>query len=122
VILVDTSVWIDHLRKGHRVLAQMLEASRVLTHSFVVGELACGSLSRRNMILENLRRLPAAVSASDEEVSAMIERKRLWGKGIGWIDAHLIASALLSDCLLFSSDERLNRAAREAGAELFSAA
>jgi hypothetical protein len=109
--LVDTSVWIEHFRRGEPALARMLEQGRVLVHPFVVGELACGNLSNRDSILGKLTALPVAVLASDPEVRALLEQRKLWGRGIGWVDAHLIAAALLSHCRLWSLDRQLSRAA-----------
>lgn len=113
--LVDTSVWIEHFRRGEPALARLLVEGQVLVHPFVVGELACGNLSNRESILGELAALPVAVLASDREVLALLERHKLWGRGIGWVDAHLIASALLSSCRLWSLDRQLNRAAAVAG-------
>ncbi len=119
MILVDTSVWIDHLRVGNSRLADILEDALVLTHPFVIGELACGNLKHRTQILTELRALPAATAAADEEVLHLIEGRKLWGQGIGWIDAHLLASALLTSCAFWTLDRRLDRAARSAGIELY---
>jgi predicted nucleic acid-binding protein len=115
VILVDTSVWINHFRKGGSNLRELLSKDLVLVHPFVVGELACGNLKNRARILSDLEALPAAVSATHEEVMRLIEDRKLWGLGIGWIDAHLLASALLSDCQFWTLDGRLGRAAAAAG-------
>ncbi len=111
MILVDTSIWIDHLRKGNDALSLLLEQDLVLTHPFIIGELACGSMVNRREILRLLETLPAAVSAGDEEVLQLVETKRLYGVGIGWIDVHLLASAQLSHAPLWTSDRRLKRAA-----------
>jgi len=114
MILVDTSVWIAHFRKGSRTLSELLSRELVLVHPFVLGELACGNLKNRARILSDLSALPPAVSASHEEVMRLVEGRKLWGQGIGWVDAHLLASALLSDCQLWTLDERLIRATRAA--------
>jgi predicted nucleic acid-binding protein len=111
VILVDTSVWVAHLRQGSSRLATLLEEMKVLTHPFVIGELALGQLSHRDEILELLANLPAAKVATHDEVLALIDRRDLAGPGIGWVDAHLLASALLSDAPLWSLDRRLGAAA-----------
>ena len=112
MILVDTSVWIDHLRSGDQRLAALLNRSQVLTHPFVIGELACGNLRKRDEILRLLKGLPQAKLASQEEVLYMIEHKRLMGLGIGFIDAHLLASAVLSDAVaLWTRDKRLQKVA-----------
>jgi predicted nucleic acid-binding protein len=111
-VLADTSVWIDHFRHGNARLAALLETGQVLTHPFVVGELACGNLAKRVEVLRLLRELPAVVSATDDEVLAFVERHRLMGAGIGWIDAHLLAAAALTGTKLWSLDAKLTRAAR----------
>jgi len=111
MILADTSVWIDHFRRGNRVFAELLMDCQVSVHPFVLGELACGNLADRTAVLSDIAELPHAVSATDAEVMNLIERRTLWGKGIGWVDAHLLASALLSSCALWTLDNRLNRVA-----------
>jgi predicted nucleic acid-binding protein len=90
MILVDTSVWVDHLRQGERRLAALLESNRVCCHPFVVGELACGNLRSRAEILSLLQQLPEATAAAHEEVLLFINVNRLMGRGIGYVDAHLI--------------------------------
>jgi predicted nucleic acid-binding protein len=117
VILVDTSVWIDHLRFGNGTLRRLLADDQVGTHPFVLGEIACGGLRKRAEILLDLQALPRAISATDDEVLAFIEERRLWGKGIGWVDAHLLASAVLSKIALWTLDGALNRAAHSVGIE-----
>ncbi len=118
MILVDTSVWIDHLRFGNATLVEMLEEERVLLHPFVIGEIACGNLRNRARVLANLEALPVATSADHEEVVKLVEGHKLWGKGIGWIEAHLLASALVSGCRLWTLDKRLDRAAAIVGCRL----
>jgi len=115
MILADSSVWIDHLRTSNAVLEQLLAAEEVLMHPFVLGEIACGTLRNRKRVLTSLGRLPAAVAARDTEVFDLIEERRLWGKGVGWVDAHLLASALIGNCRLWSLDRPLQDAARQAG-------
>ncbi len=117
-VLADTSIWIEHFRKGHTHLAELLQGGMVLMHPFVLGELACGNLKNRDEILGDLGELPKAVEASHEETLDLMESRRLWGLGIGWVDTHLIASALLSNCRLLTIDARLHRAAAHAGARL----
>jgi predicted nucleic acid-binding protein len=108
VILVDTSVWIDHLRAGNAVLERLLDRGGVLAHPFVVGELALGNLRQRDIVLGALRQLPRAVVASDEEVLGFIAASRLFGRGIGYVDAHLLASARLTpNGTLWTRDRRL---------------
>jgi predicted nucleic acid-binding protein len=116
VILVDTSVWIDHLKSSDLVLADLLETGRVLAHSFVTGELALGSLRQRRTVLESLRDLPQATVASNDEVMMLIEREQLYGVGIGFVDAHLLAAARLTPgTLLWTRDRRLRQAATRLG-------
>jgi predicted nucleic acid-binding protein len=112
VILVDTSVWIDHFRKRDAALGEALQDGEVLTHSFVIGELACGNLGNRREILSLLDALPRAREATHEEVMALVDRRRLMGKGLGYIDVHLLASSLLTpDATLWTRDRRLATAA-----------
>ena len=114
MILVDTSVWISHLRAGEPSLAAALEGARVLMHPFVLGELACGNLENRGEVLKLLGDLPAAPTATDPEALNFIERRALMGRGIGYIDVHLLASvALSSDARLWTRDRRLAAAATE---------
>ncbi len=114
MILVDTSVWIDHLRKGDAELARTLDAGDVLSHPFVIGELACGNLANRRSILSLLGTLPPAQVATDDEVKAFIERRKLMGVGIGYIDVHLLASvALTRGSKLWTRDKHLAAIAGE---------
>jgi len=115
MVLADTSVWIQQFRHGDRGLADLLSEGRVLMHPFVSGELACGNLKDRAAILSGLNALPAAKLASHAEVLKLIEDRRLWARGLGWIDAHLLASALLSRCRFRTLDTRLAKAAVELG-------
>lgn len=108
MILVDTSVWIDHLRSTNRRLVNLLMNNSVLTHSFVVGELALGTLRDREGVLGSLRKLPQAVRAEDAEVLQLIQKRNLAGIGIGYVDAHLLASTMLTpNALLWTHDQRL---------------
>lgn len=108
MILVDTSVWIDHLRKTDPRLVRILGEGLVSTHPMVYGELALGSIAGRLEFLELLERLPAAVHAEDEEVMRLIESENLHGRGLGFVDAHLLAGCLLTPgTLLWSRDRRL---------------
>jgi predicted nucleic acid-binding protein len=111
MILVDTSVWIEHFRAGDDRLKALLLDEQVLCHPFVVGELACGTLRRRSEILSMLKALPEAHLLEHEEVMSFIEAQRLYGHGIGWVDAHLLASTLLTRCAIWSFDKPLRRAA-----------
>ena len=115
MILVDTSVWVEHLRRGLPQLATLLQEGEVLIHPWVIGELACSTLRNRSQVLELLQGLPAATVASDAEVLLLIERDRLMGRGIGYIDAHLLAAARLSHCRLWTQDRRLAAVAEEQG-------
>lgn len=117
MILVDSSVWIDHLRDGNALLAGLLEEGLVLGHAFVLGELACGRMRRRSEILALLADLPQAVVASEAEVLGLIERRGLMGRGIGYVDAHLLAGTLLTPgAALWTHDRRLAAIAEELGA------
>jgi len=114
VILVDTSVWIDHLRSGEPELAAVLDGGQVLMHPFVLGELACGNLKNRGEVLRLLDDLPAAPTATDPEVLGLTERRLLMGRGIGYVDVHLLASAALDDVArLWTRDRRLAAVAAE---------
>jgi predicted nucleic acid-binding protein len=108
LILVDTSVWIDHLKRATAPLAAALEAEDVLVHPFIIGELACGEIRRRREVIDLLGTLPSSVVAKDGEVLHFIENHRLMGKGIGYIDAHLLASVTLTPAAtLWTRDKRL---------------
>jgi predicted nucleic acid-binding protein len=108
MILADTSVWIDHLRQGDPSLVAALEAGRVLMHPFIVGELACGTLRRRAEVLMLLRQLPPAPVATDDEALEFIERRSLMGRGLGYVDVHLLASVVLAGgARLWTRDKRL---------------
>ena len=112
MILVDTSVWIDHLRIGDKVLTALLNSGRVLVHPFIVGELALGNLRQRQVILDDLQNLPAANLATDQEVLHFIDRHGLAGRGIGYVDAHLLAATrLTTGSSLWTRDKRLLRIA-----------
>ena len=111
MILVDTSVWIDHFRAGNAELKELLLNEAVLCHPFVIGELACGNLANRHEILALLAELPGAKVLDEGEVLEFIERQRLYGLGIGLVDVHLIASCLLSHAALWTLDKKLKDAA-----------
>jgi len=116
MILVDTSIWIDHLRSGDSVLKQLLEAGRVWTHPFVIGEMACGNLKHRKTVLSLLEDLPHVRVATDDETLFFIETNALMGRGIGYIDAHLLAAVALTGSIrLWTRDKRLNAAAESLG-------
>jgi len=114
VIMVDTSVWIDHLRTGSSELESLLKDLKVLVHPFVIGELACGNLRNRKEVLSLMRDLPQVNTATDQEVLYFIEQHELMGKGVGYIDAHLLASvALTPPAVLWTRDIRLESLAIE---------
>lgn len=120
MILVDTSVWIDHLRNGEAELVRLLETGLAATHPLVVGELAMGNLRARDAVLGLLRALPQAVVAADDEVLAYVARHRLFGIGIGigYADAHLLASTrLTAGARLWTRDRRLREACSRLGAD-----
>ncbi len=116
-VLVDTSVWVDHLRQGNKVFSALLEEGRVQCHPQVIGELACGNLRNRKEILGLLDALPRASSATFEEALFFLESENLHGRGLGWIDVQLLASARLSGCPLWTLDRRLAKAAKELGVD-----
>ena len=115
MILVDTSVWVDHLRVADRQLAEWLLDEAVLCHPLVSGELACGRLKRRSEILELLRNLPQAPVVEHEEVLAFVEAHALMGTGLGWVDVTLLASATMAGEHFWTRDRRLAQAARRVG-------
>jgi len=108
--LVDTSVWVDHFRKDNVILRELLVNAKVVVHPFIVGELACGNLRNRTEIVQLLSELPQATIAEHSEVLNLVESNKLYGSGMGWIDAHLIASALLSGVTIFTHDKAIAEA------------
>jgi len=116
VILVDTSVWIEHIRSANTLLSSKLGDGAVLAHPFVIGEVALGHVRSREAVLRELHDLPAAPVASSDEVLELIERHRLFGIGIGYVDAHLLASAkLMGGVPLWTYDAHLRAAAQKVG-------
>ena len=115
--LVDTSVWVDHLRAGNPRLQALLRGEQVLIHPFVVGELSCGNLRNRERLLRLLAALPEARQAQHQEVLDLVEKQRLSGLGLGWIDAHLLASALLSTAGIYTLDRQLAKTAARLGVD-----
>ena len=111
MVLVDTSVWVSHLRDGNAELANLLNDGRVLCHPFIVGELACGNLKDRAVILSFLQLLPMSIEAEHDEVLSFIENNRLMGKGLGYVDVHLITSAVLTGVPVWTLDKKLAQAA-----------
>jgi hypothetical protein len=115
MVLVDTSLWVEHLRHGHHELSSSLLKAEVVCHRFVIGELACGFIRNRNEVLSLLRSLPSAVEAEHDEVMDFLERNQLMGKGLGLIDVHLMASAFLSGIPLWTLDRKLRRESSRVG-------
>jgi predicted nucleic acid-binding protein len=111
-VLVDTSVWVDHLRRGNAALERRLHGGEVWVHPFVIGELACGHLRRRAEILSLLAALPRAPVVQHSEALEFLESQALIGRGLGWIDVHLLASAQLARIDVWTLDRRLQAAAR----------
>lgn len=111
MILVDTSLWIDHLRAGNESLSRLLYENRVCIHPWIIGELACGNLNNRHEILGLLQALPQLSPAAENEVLSFIEAQRLMGLGIGYIDAHLLAATAIHAAQLWTRDKRLDRVA-----------
>ncbi len=108
MVLVDTSVWISHFREGNATLINLLNECCVACHPFIVGELACGHLKNRVEILSLLQTLPMSVQAEHEEVLLFMDNNQLMGKGLGYIDIHLLASAILTRIPILTFDKRLN--------------
>lgn len=115
MILVDTSVWIDHLRRANAKLAALLEDGRVVCHPFIIGELILGNLSRGSEVPELLGELPSVTLSEHEEVVVFVADRALEGSGIGWVDAHLLCSAALSGAKVWTLDGRLSSVAEGSG-------
>jgi predicted nucleic acid-binding protein len=115
IVLADTSVWFDHWLHWNGRVATLLDQSDLAMHPFVLGEIAVGYLANRQRVLDDLATLRSATVAEHAEVLALIERRSLWGRGIGWVDAHLLASALLDHIQLWTLDHRLLRVAQDLG-------
>jgi hypothetical protein len=115
MVLVDTSVWVDHLRFGNPRLADLLENGDVVCHPFIIGELACGNLPKRADTLGSLIELPGTSVAGQDEVMSLIESRRLMGTGLGFIDVHLLAAALLDGIPIWTQDIPLKKAASKLG-------
>jgi predicted nucleic acid-binding protein len=113
VILADTSIWIDHLRHGNAGLARLLQQQQVAAHPLIIGELACGTLANRREILELLQQLPQFAPAADTEVLQFIERHRIMGRGVGYVDVHLLAACAIQHAVVWSRDRRLVEIATE---------
>jgi predicted nucleic acid-binding protein len=115
MILLDTLVWVDHLRRGDSLVLQVLESGQAVAHAFVIGEIACGNLKSRVRVIDLLQALPQVAMAMDDEVLYFIERHKQMGRGIGYVDAHLLAAASIIDSLLWTRDKRLRDIATEFG-------
>lgn len=111
--LVDTSVWIDHFRADSATLRRLLDEDLVWCHPLVIGELACGTLKHRSEVLDSLALLPATPIIEYQEVLAFLETHKLFGQGLGWVDVHLLASALLQHVTIWTRDQPLRQAARK---------
>jgi predicted nucleic acid-binding protein len=112
-VLVDTSVWIDHLHRTNPELVALLENTLVVMHPAVLGELACGTLTNRREFLALWLTLPRLTNVSFEETMAFLENRRLWGRGLGWTDVQLLASALISGTMLWTRDRVLRHTAEQ---------
>jgi len=115
MILVDTSVWVDHFRSGNPRLVKLLNEEQVAIHPFIIGELSLGSIKNKAEIMSLLAELPTVPVAEHDEVSATVSTYKLAGTGIGWVDAHLIASALLGHAKLLTNDKALLQAGKATG-------
>jgi predicted nucleic acid-binding protein len=115
MILLDTSVWVDHLRLDDALVVQVLESGQGAAHAFVIGELACGNLKSRASVIGLLQALPQVPTATDDEVLYFIDKHELMGRGIGYVDAHLLAASTISGSLLWTRDKRLRGIATEQG-------
>jgi predicted nucleic acid-binding protein len=115
MVLVDTSVWVSHLRDSNAALEELLNEGEVVCHPFIIGELACGNLKNRAEILSLLQALPMALHAEHEEVMRVIETYHLIGKGLGYIDMHLLASAIMTNIPIWTNDRRLSKVSAKLG-------
>ncbi|MBW2048327.1 MAG: VapC toxin family PIN domain ribonuclease [Deltaproteobacteria bacterium] len=115
MVLVDTSIWVTHLRQGSRQLERLLMDAKVMCHPFIIGELACGNLQNRDEIISLLQSLPMAPMIEFDEFLFFIEKNRLMGKGIGFVDVELLASAQLAEIALWTADKKLKSAADQLG-------
>jgi hypothetical protein len=115
MVLVDTSVWVSHLREGNTKLERLLNDGDIVCHPFIVGELACGNLKNRAEILSLLQALPMSIQAEHDEVMKFIENNQLIGKGLGYIDVHLLAAAVLTGVPIWTIDKKLDGVSQEMG-------
>lgn len=114
-VLADTSVWVDHWRRVSQRFADLLAEDRIVLHPFILGELALGAIGSRAEVLRRLGRLQSSSVAQNREVLGLIERAPLWGRGLSWVDAHLLAAALLDQVPLWTMDRQLHAAAEQLG-------
>ena len=115
-IIADSSIWIDHLNEGHEELASLLKRRRIVLHPMIIGEIGLGSIANRRVVIEELGKLPSARPVAHAEVMALVEWQKLFGSGIGYVDAHLLASTLqLKDGSLWTRDKRLHAQAARLG-------
>jgi predicted nucleic acid-binding protein len=120
MILADTSVWIDYFRRGLPALGERLRRGDVVMHPFVVAELACGNLANREATLELLQQLRSVTVAEHDEVMNFIHARKLYGRGVGYVDVHLLAAAAIEDCRLWTVDKRLSVVANSIGIAVIS--
>lgn len=112
-VVVDTNIWVFHWRQSNRLLMEMAEDGEIWIHPIVIGELSMGTLRNRDQTLWDLTRLGRPPLATDAETRQMVEARRLWGRGIGWNDAKILASVVIGNCLLWTKDQRLDEIAGE---------
>jgi predicted nucleic acid-binding protein len=115
MVLVDTSVWVIHLREGNAELEKLLNKGQIMCHRFIIGEIACGNIKNRNEILTLLQLLPLVTQAKHEEVMEFIETNKLMGRGLGYIDMHLAASARLTGIPIWTFDKKLEETSKKLG-------
>lgn len=111
MILVDTSVWVNHFRRSDAELARMLVEEEVAVHPFVIGEIAAGNLKHRTEVLDSFALLPRVAVVEENEVHHLLDSRRLWGAGLGWVDLHILAAAKLSGCRIHTADRAMNEIA-----------
>jgi predicted nucleic acid-binding protein len=114
-MLVDTSIWIEHFRRSHRALLDALERGDAECHDFVLGELACGTLPHREEVLVLMRTLPRIAAVTQDETMALVAERRLWGRGLGWVDVSLLAATLVARAQIWTLDRRLRKVAHDLG-------
>jgi len=119
MILVDTNVWVNHFRKTNHELVEHLNNGSVACHPFILGELACGNLANRAEILMLLQALPSTPNVEPDEILYFIDKNSLMGRGLGYVDVHLLASVILGNDVLWTADRRLREAAAELGISYF---